>query len=84
MMTPVEEETVYAIPGFATPEEAAEAGFRGVPSRYVRLGGVDYARDGESAVVQLFVNEEPALLPYQVGCERGIDGLWREDWAGPG
>jgi hypothetical protein len=61
--------------GFATPEDAAAAE---IPDRYVRVVSVRYHGDGDHAVVELLTNEEPAVYPYTVLCERDASGRWPE------
>lgn len=61
--------------GYATPEEAALAGW---DTRYARVHEVSYAANGKEARVTLLTNEEPYLYPYYVWCERDSDGRWSE------
>ena len=63
---------------FASPEEAAEAAVSDIPPKYVRVEGVSYSDDGNSAVLTLLTNEEPYLYPYYVHGVRGDSGRWTE------
>ena len=67
--------------GFPTPEEAAEAAMSDIPAKYVRVEGVSYSDDGNSAVVMLVTNEEPYLYPYYVHCARDDSGRWAETFS---
>jgi hypothetical protein len=64
----------------ATPEEAAEAAFSDIPSKYVRVESVSYS-DDDTAVVTLLMNEEPYLYPYYVHCVRDDSGRWSETFS---
>jgi hypothetical protein len=61
--------------GYATPEDAALAGW---DTRYARVDEVTYAAGGSEARVTLLTNEEPHLYPYYVYCVRDRSGLWIE------
>lgn len=61
--------------GYATPEEAALAGW---DARYARVHEVSYTGNGNEACVTLLTNEEPYLYPYYVYCERDSKGRWNE------
>jgi hypothetical protein len=61
---------------FATPAEAAEAGFSDIPSKYVRVETVSYSDDGGSAVVTVLTNEAlplPDVRALRSGRLRALD-----------
>jgi hypothetical protein len=62
---------------YAAAEEAAEAAFSDIPSKYVRVESVSYP-DEATALVTLLMNEEPYLYPYYVRCVREDSGRWVE------
>jgi hypothetical protein len=68
--------SVDDVDGYATPEEAALAGF---PARYARVADVRYSSDGQRAEVDLVTNEEPTVHPYFAHCSRDEHGRWHED-----
>ncbi len=65
---------------WATPEEAALAGF---DPRYAKVVDVRYLHGGQFADVELATNEPPYLYPYWVLCER-VEGGWVDKLGGNG